>query len=196
MYKSSTDRRFQKNKREIRKAYISLVQEKGYQKVTISDIAERADINRMTFYAHYDMVEDVFSEFVDEMENKIIDEISKTDKFELDYLFKLLNNLMYQEIDFFRYIAKEDNCADFRTAFRKTIEKILKIELSNNQNYTNVQKKIMGSLLAVSIEYAYLDWLAGEYGDIPLDEIVDVTKDLLKEQLTCVSFAKKFCKPK
>lgn len=60
------------------------------------------------------------------------------------------------------------NCADFRTAFRKTIEKILKIELSNIKNYTNIQKKIMGNLLSVSIEYAYLDWLAGEFGDIHL----------------------------
>ena len=48
----------------------------------------------------------------------------------------------------------------------------------------------MGNLLSVSIESAYLDWLTGELGDILLDEIVDVTKDLLKEQLTYVSFAK------
>lgn len=51
------------------------------------------------------------------------------------------------------YINQNDNkvivpnCADFRTAFRKTIEKILKIELSNIKNYTNIQKKIMGNLL-------------------------------------------------
>ena len=43
----------------------------------------------------------------------------------------------------------------------------------------------MGNLLSVSIESAYLDWLAGEFGDILLDEIVDVTKDLLKIEQNC-----------
>lgn len=157
MYKVSSDRRFQKNKREIRKAYISLVQEKGYQNVTISDIAQRADINRMTFYSHYDIVEDIFIEFVDEMESRIISEISSHNIFDLDIFFELLNNLMYQEIDFFRYIAKEGNCADFRYAFVKTIEKIIILDLDDKNDYSETQKKIAGNLIAVSIAYAYLD---------------------------------------
>ena len=53
MYKTSNDRRFKKNKKEIRRAFIDLVIEKGYDKLTISEITERADINRMTFYSHY-----------------------------------------------------------------------------------------------------------------------------------------------
>ena len=51
MYKTSNDRRFKKNKKEIRRAFIDLVIEKGYDKLTISEITERADINRMTFYS-------------------------------------------------------------------------------------------------------------------------------------------------
>ena len=43
----------------------------------------------------------------------------------------------------------------------------------------------MGNLLSASIESVYLDWLAGEFGDILLDEIVDVTKDLLKIEQNC-----------
>ena len=55
----------------------------------------------------------------------------------------------------------------------------------------------MGNLLSVSIESAYLDWLAGEFGDILLDEIVDVTKDLLKIEQNCfleVVYKSKSCK--
>lgn len=188
MYKVSSDRRFQKNKREIRKAYISLVQEKGYQNVTISDIAQRADINRMTFYSHYDIVEDIFIEFVDEMESRIISEISSHNIFNLDIFFELLNNLMYQEIDFFRYIAKEGNCADFRSAFVKTIEKIIILDLDDKNDYSETQKKITGNLIAVSIAYAYLDWLSGDFGSATLDEVISTTKELLKDNLSNISF--------
>ena len=53
MYRTSSDRRFRKNKAAIQRAYIDLVIEKGYQHVTITDIADRADINRMTFYPKF-----------------------------------------------------------------------------------------------------------------------------------------------
>ena len=188
MYKVSSDRRFQKNKREIRKAYIKLVQEKGYQNVTISDIAQEADINRMTFYSHYDIVEDIFVEFVDEMESQIMSEISGKNRFDLDDFFELLNSLMFQEIDFFRYVAKQGNCADFRTAFVKTIEKIIILDLDGGKDYSGIQKKIAGNLIAVSIAYAYLDWLSGDFDSATLDDVISTTKDLLKDNLANISF--------
>ena len=109
MYKTSNDRRFRKNKTAIQRAYIDLVVEKGYQHVTITDIAERADINRMTFYAHYETIEDIFSEFVDDMEHTIRDAVSAEKEFDLDQFFTIMNELMFKEEAFFRYAAKEGN---------------------------------------------------------------------------------------
>ena len=37
----------------IRNALLSLMAEKPFDKITITDIVNRADINRGTFYAHY-----------------------------------------------------------------------------------------------------------------------------------------------
>ena len=118
MYRKSSDRRFQKNKKQIRRAFIDLTIQRGFRRITISDIAARADINRMTFYAHYDTVEDVFDEFVDDMEQEITAAVSREKQCDIDHFFTLLNQMMYQEIDFFRYIAKEENCAYFRSRFR------------------------------------------------------------------------------
>lgn len=190
MYKTSDDRRFQKNKKEIRRAYIDLILEKGYQKISISDIAEKADINRMTFYAHYNMVEDIFQEFVDDMELGITAAIAEETEFDMDHFFNLLNELMYQEIDFFRYAAKEGNCSDFRTAFRKTISKILKTDLSKNPNYNEQEQIIASDLASVCIAYSYLDWLAGDYGEMELNDVIAVTKKMLKDQLEYVTYSR------
>ncbi len=188
MYKKSKDRRFIKNKKEIRRVYIDLVIEKGYKKITISDIAERADINRMTFYAHYDAVEDVFNEFLDDMEQEIFEAIKKESGFDMDCFFNLLNELMYKEIDFFRYVAKEGNCSDFRSAFRKTIKKLICLDMKKNRDHSENEKIVVQDLVSVCIAYSYLDWLAGEYGDMEINEVTTITKNMLKDQLAYVTY--------
>lgn len=56
------DRRVRRTQRAIRDAFISLVLERGYDHVLIDDIAQRADIGRATFYAHYSDKDDLFAQ--------------------------------------------------------------------------------------------------------------------------------------
>ena len=163
IYKTSDDRRFRKNKNAIRRAFLDLSIEKGFQNLTITDIAERADINRMTFYAHYDTIEDIFNEFIDDMEAEIVDSFSKEDAFSFEKFFTILSETMYKEIDFYRHVAKQENLSVFRTAFKKTISQILRIDLKTDVTYSKEERLIISVLTAVCIAYAYLDWLSGEY---------------------------------
>lgn len=48
-----TDLRVLRTKKLIFNAFVQLVEEKGYEAVTIQDIATEAMINRATFYAHF-----------------------------------------------------------------------------------------------------------------------------------------------
>jgi len=47
------DRRVRRTKRIIGDAFVALILEKGYARVTVQDILDRADVGRSTFYAHY-----------------------------------------------------------------------------------------------------------------------------------------------
>lgn len=58
-----------RSRRLIREAFLKLVQEKEYSKITVTAIVKLADLNRSTFYAHYPDVRGI----VEEMENEIID---------------------------------------------------------------------------------------------------------------------------
>jgi AcrR family transcriptional regulator len=50
---AKTDRRVRRTRELLRRALFSLVQEQGYERITVQDILDRADIGRSTFYAHY-----------------------------------------------------------------------------------------------------------------------------------------------
>ncbi len=51
------DRRIQKTKKALTEALIQLILEKGYEKVTIQDIIDKANVGRSTFYIHYESKE-------------------------------------------------------------------------------------------------------------------------------------------
>ena len=49
----SEDLRVIKTKEYIKNAFLELLKEKNYAKVSVKDIASLASINRNTFYLHY-----------------------------------------------------------------------------------------------------------------------------------------------
>ncbi len=62
----SSDLRILRSKKMIKEAFLELITEKDYQNVTIKDIAERAMINRKTFYNRYESVDALFQEILHE----------------------------------------------------------------------------------------------------------------------------------
>jgi AcrR family transcriptional regulator len=47
------DRRIRRTRRLLIEALLALIMEKGYSKITVQDILDRADVGRSTFYAHF-----------------------------------------------------------------------------------------------------------------------------------------------
>ena len=72
---TKSDRRAMRSKRLIMEAWRELVLEKEYKKITVSDIVERADIGRATFYAHFEDKDDLgrymFQQLLSQVEAQI-----------------------------------------------------------------------------------------------------------------------------
>jgi len=54
-----TDRRIRRTRRVLHNALMSLVIEKRYDKITVQDILDRADVGRSTFYTHFQDKDDL-----------------------------------------------------------------------------------------------------------------------------------------
>ncbi len=50
------DRRLRKTEDAIQNAFIKLILDNGYESIKISDLIEEADINKSTFYLHYNSI--------------------------------------------------------------------------------------------------------------------------------------------
>ncbi len=95
------DRRVVRTQSSIRKAYLELLEEKPLGKITVSELAEKAGINRKTFYAYYEDMEALHAALEDEIVShyetlfRSID--VTTGKFDAVRFFRELNGLIAKD---------------------------------------------------------------------------------------------------
>jgi len=108
-----TDRRIVRTRKLLRKALLELIEEKGMERVTVSDLTQRAEINRGTFYLHYRDAADLLEQIKREIFEGLKVEMAKINPLELaayaekDLAYpptQLVLHYLKQNADFFRVI--------------------------------------------------------------------------------------------
>jgi AcrR family transcriptional regulator len=98
------DRRVQRTRALLREALFALISEKGYTAITIQDITDRANVNRVTFYFHYKDKEDllftVMQELYDDLAESVPPKRSLHDKALQD------NLLAFQHVQEYAHLYK------------------------------------------------------------------------------------------
>lgn len=106
--RNSTDLRVIKTKKAIRNAFAELLVEKDINDITVKDVADRAIINRKTFYNYYKGIHQI----VDEIENEVIEAFDlavKEFNFENPLLiFSKLTAIINSDFDFYGALLKMD----------------------------------------------------------------------------------------
>jgi AcrR family transcriptional regulator len=64
---AKVDRRIQRTRKALRESLLDLIQEKGYESITVEEIVQRANLGRATFYLHYKEKEDLLLEEFNEV---------------------------------------------------------------------------------------------------------------------------------
>ncbi|OGO38158.1 MAG: hypothetical protein A2W35_15905 [Chloroflexi bacterium RBG_16_57_11] len=130
------DRRITRTKLAIRNALVSLIEEKGFDDLSVSEIAIKANINRGTFYLHYkdkfDLLEQTGAEVLQDLENifrhakslRIADFISTDQPFPITV--ELLEYVKENEA-LVRVLFGLGGGIAFRAKLRKVVENTLKL---------------------------------------------------------------------
>lgn len=77
MNEEKLDRRQKRSREAIRKAFRELLSEKDLSQITVTEITRRADRNRKTFYLHYNSIEDLISEMLQDECANVVDTLEQ-----------------------------------------------------------------------------------------------------------------------
>lgn len=124
---SSEDLRVRRTRKMLQEALINLTVEKGFSDITVGDIAERAMVNRSTFYRHYLDKYDLLRQYTDDAYALTSEDELRAEKMEeMEYapsgLVKLLLHIQ-ERADFYQVMLGPKGDPGFTEVFRKNIEK-------------------------------------------------------------------------
>jgi AcrR family transcriptional regulator len=134
------DLRVIKTRKLIRDSFIKLMDIKGFNGITVNDIADIAMINRSTFYLHFDDKYDLLQHLMEESIQKIIQLVAPeahiTDgKLEYDSFVQNMNYIL-QTIEsdalFYKIIVNDKEMLGISKKFENALKKKLDICFSGN----------------------------------------------------------------
>ena len=150
----STDLRIVKSRAAIENAFINLVEIKGFQHITITEIAEKAMVNRNTIYLNYGSKEDILESIVRNSVQKHFGDISPEyfrsiglNRRKIEGLYRNLFKVVDENIELYRIILTDQSSSGYLQTelvkLRKTMEQLIK---PSNENKIKISFLVNGVL--------------------------------------------------
>ncbi|MDT0124171.1 TetR/AcrR family transcriptional regulator [Paenibacillus sp. RRE4] len=126
----SMDRRIHRTRVMISEAFLTIMTKQNYSDISVVDIAEQANINRSTFYAHFIDKEDLLDTIVNE-KFQLLDDVLKercaaideVPSFaEPDPIFAVLFEHIFEHDEFYRVMLLINPVGNFSTRLNEVIK--------------------------------------------------------------------------
>lgn len=176
---SMGDRRIRRTKNLLKGHFVQLVKEKGYKNVTVTDIVEKADYNRSTFYLHFkdkeDMAEELVMEILEELEAAFHQPFVKTKIVEYDGILPSSNTFFrhfYDNRDFYSLLNLEDSLPRFKEKFFLKFKEVFEGITYINEDNEGIVLEHFNTYKMYGSYGVILEWIMGGCKQTP-DEIAD-----------------------
>lgn len=188
MTERKENRSSRRSRRMIRQAFQELLEEREFSKISVTDIVERADLNRSTFYAHYP---DIYG-IVDEMQEEIMErnmelfrqiEFRNILKDPKPYM-RCITDTMEENLALMQKLGLAENFQRKSVKFQQMME----YDIMNN---SDIPKEVReSSLFAIRVHFfmggimnTYQHWAEGKL-NCTLDQVSSQIADMIRQTAT------------
>ncbi len=170
-----------RSKQMIRQAFLELLNEKTFEKITATDIIKRADINRSTFYSHYPdargLMEEIMGDIASIFQN-LLSSIDFSAFFENPMpILQVVAEFMKENQKLYKMLIKSRLTLEALDKLKQVlIRQVLACPNLPVREPNSFATEIRVRVLLGGLIDAYRQWLEGEI-DCTLDEaVVEVAK--------------------
>lgn len=170
-----------RSRKLINAALADLLQEKPLDKITVTDIVKRAELNRGTFYAHYTDVQDVINHLIEQTLSEILSALSVSSKNITDMpivLLKQVQSILESDLQFYKKVM----VSSASTFMQEQLVSIVldyflrhetEYEIKDHNQFVLTINFCAGGLIRL-----YREWFAGN-SSLTLDELTSYASDMI-----------------
>lgn len=176
------DLRVQRTINSIYDAFEQLICEKDYQKITVTELARRAQVNKKTFYRYYPTLDDLLIELQARYSQAYLKEISD---------FQYPRDLAKSVATFFTYSASQGEAYDRITTCsvgsyvgirQQMINEVMNKTWGQSREFNQLEdwkKRILLDFVEQTGLKVYMTWVKNGKVE-PLEVVIDAATDLMQ----------------
>lgn len=164
--------RRQLTERQIKSAFVALLKSKPVEKITVTEVAKLANIDRKTFYLHYDSVPDIYIKIEKNIINETKQLLVKEKITDWKQFLRGLTKIMLKDKEFYMVIWQKVDLMFIVTECTNILNRLLQESLLANRKAT-VKDRLTIRYAAFGLFGVYSEWLQSP-GKISLEEIIDI----------------------
>ena len=174
-----------RSKRLFNEAHADLLQEKPLDKITVTDVVNRADINRGTFYAHYKDIPDVVDHLIQQTFNTIRSAVDQQTDSITDVGEKLLSTIqiiLEEDLFFYRKILNSNASAIMQ---EQLVNVVIAFMLEHKDRFysgSNEEYMVKIRFCAGGLSNLYRDWFSGKL-PYSLSELTKIGVELIRRTI-------------
>lgn len=166
------DRRSARTKKNLKLALLTLLQEKDLNELTITEVSQFAECNRVTFYAHYKDLNDLLAAIIDDYLNELIsyfrESYKKLQRFSSNEirLHLPIFEFIYQNQFIFTLILKGEVLPGSQNLFCESLVRVSNTELKLEED-TDIEIPALNYFSTYGSLGFFIYWIQNDFKESP-----------------------------
>lgn len=163
-----------RSRKMIRTAFAKLMLEKAVDRITVTDIVKEADLNRGTFYAHYQNPSDVLIEIENEIMDNLLEflsEVSYENFFQNPFpVIIKINHYLQEDIEYFKILIQSSDVEQFLNRFKRLLVSYMERDENISKNIKDTKEfEVTIYFIAGGVIELYKRWFHEELNGVTLE---------------------------
>ena len=187
------DRRVERTRNSIISAFKEMIIEKEFKDITIKELAERANINRKTFYLHYESMEEILFDLTLEISDLLFELLNDrgfftTGQFDISILVDSIDALINSNYELTKKLVSANSYRFFTRNIKDLVKESFIRKIKNRVKTSNYIMNLTGDYIALGLSKVLKDWFE-DPGDLTSTDIAKLASSLIYGSIKgCIEF--------
>lgn len=181
----SNDLRVQKTKKALKDTFKSMFLATNFENITIKELCNQAMVNRRTFYLHYNSIDDILNEILEELATEFslytngYDHFANPERIVKDYFIFTNDRPLFEKMNInldYNYI---------REIVNDKVKNIATDNFKSIMSYNEFTKNMISSYLNSATVNMYKTWVK-DGKKVPIEEAIKIASKLVKNGITSI----------